>query len=206
MRNATGFPRGVTLLEILVGMGILGVLSTMLFGVYVMGANAWMKGSTESEILQTSQVVTRFLAKEAEASTAQSLSFSSDNRGTAFLTATDNTGTFQYDRSSLLPLWQDYAIFWFDAPESALYKRKVSVLGSPVETTPAPFSSFSTIPLDGYFVDGRPLVRGIKELRFSSPAPSQLKIDLEVEKGRYGHTEPERVKVETLIHLRNTVY
>jgi len=205
MREST-YHRGATLLEVIVGMGILGLLSAMMFAVYVLGANAWMKGSTETDLLQASQLVTRFLAKEAEAATAQSLSFSSDNRGTAFLSASDSNGAFQYDSSSLLPLWQDYLLFWFEPANGTLFKRKVPVVGTPVETTPAPFSTFTSVPLDAYLVDGRPLVRGLTEVRFTNPGPSQLKIELDVEQRRYGNTEAEVTRVETLVHLRNTVY
>ncbi|MCA9796969.1 MAG: hypothetical protein KC910_34400 [Candidatus Eremiobacteraeota bacterium] len=198
-----GRRRGLTLAETLVGAFIFGLLLTALFGVFRLGATAWQQGTTRTNLLQACQVVSGRLDRDAERSTVASVSLGPGGNGVAFLSPIDANGVFQYDETTVEPRWQHYVVYYYDGAGQAIYRREVSVVGTPQETTPAPIETFSGGPITNFFNNGRKLASEITACTFLLTPDNQLGMTCTATRARYGSTTPEQATITTMIRLRN---
>jgi hypothetical protein len=191
-------PRGHTLLEQLVGMGLLSGLMLMMFFIYQYGASAWKKGETETDLLQESQKLVARLQREAERSVYASASLDpGPNAGTAvaFLSCWDDaTERFDVDPATGRPMWHEYHVFYYDGPSREVRWKRVPVAPT---VTPVPLAA-----LAGERNGGRVLARDVVRCDFQL-SEQLLGLELEIEKKRYGTPTPERIQLPVLIYLRN---
>lgn len=195
-------PGGFTLVELMVSCMILGLLLTITFLMYRMGASAWLKSDAKSELLQIAQVVTSKFNRDVEGSSFRSASLAADGSGVAFLTAKDENGVFVYDPVTVMPRWQKYIVLYFQPDNKTLFRREVSVLGEPPEHAAMPIDSLGD-PLESYFSGGQPMATKIDELRFSMSPDEQLVMEMSASKRRYGSATPERQSVRVVTSFRN---
>lgn len=188
-------PAGFTLVELLISCVILGLLLTVTFMIYRMGASAWLKSDAKSELLQIAQVVTAKLNREVESSSYRSASVSADNSAVAFLSARNADGVFVYDDVSVIPHWQNYVVFYFQASSKSLLRREVGVAGTPAELAAQPIDVLGGGPVDNYRSAGRVMGSGMDNCRFSFTPDEQLVLEMEAFKTRYGSMSPERPSV-----------
>lgn len=194
---------GLTLLELMVSGGILGLLMIITFMLYRMGASAWMKSDAKSELLQVAQVATSKLNREVENSSFRSASVAADGSGAAFLSAVDSNGVFCYDPVTIIPRWQKYVVLYFQSGSKTLFRREVSVLGQPAEQAAMPIADLEGHPIESYFAGGQPIANGMDELSFSLSPDEQLVMEMRASKERYGSTAPERQTVRVVTSFRN---
>lgn len=191
-------PRGHTLLEQLVGMGLLSGLMLMMFFIYQYGASAWKKGETETDLLQESQKLVARLQREAERSVYASASLDpGPDTGTAvaFLSCWDEaTERFDVDPATGSPMWHEYHVFYYDGPSREVRWKRVPVAPT---VTPVPLAA-----LAGERNGGRVLARDVVRCDFQL-SEQLLGLELEIEKKRYGTPTPERLQLPVLIYLRN---
>lgn len=195
--------KGVTLLELMVSVGIFGLLLVALFFIFRTGANAWTKGHTESAMLSTLQVVSARLSRAAERSTRYSLNVDSVAKGVSFLSAVDANGRFQYNPVSRLPLWQEYLIYFYDSTRQTINMRAIPVVGTPQERAATTFERAFGTPLSDEFVGGVAIARKIVDARFEQTADDQLVLEFDVERTRYHLQGSKLITSRTVVKLRN---
>lgn len=201
--NRSLFRRGITIIELVVAMSILGVLLALTFFIYTMGARAWAKGDSKADLLRAAQVVAAKTNRYVESSTPLSLSVASDGSAVAFLSAEDTDGVFQYDPVTLLPHWQKFIVLYHDATARTVNFKEVSVIGTPLEQVPQPIDALSAGPVDNYKSGGQPLGREIDVCTFTLTPESQLLTELKSQKKHYGSDQPEVHSTRVLNTLRN---
>lgn len=195
--------RGFTIAELMIASSILILLLGVTFGIYQMGAAAWLKSDAKSELLQTIQVVTARLNRDLEGSSIQSASIAANGAGVAFQNARGANGVFVYDPVRLMPKWQCYLIYYFNPTDGIFYRRELSIAGKPQETTTGPIDSLGGGPVENYFSQGRPLGRKLSGCVFSLSPDQQLVLDLTLTKPAGGSRPPERQTARVVTSLRN---
>jgi hypothetical protein len=194
--------RGTTLLETLVGAFVLSLLFVCLFFTYRVGASAWKKGETETDLLQNLQVAKSRLTRELERSVYDSVSV--DPNGIAFLSALDVYGDFQMDNASSTPRWQKYVVVYYDAPARILRWQEIPVVGTPQEMNPTPIESFGAAnPLTSYFNSGREFMRDVETCVFQWTPDLLVGFTWATEKKRYGKNTPDRIEIRSAVGFRN---
>lgn len=191
--------KGHTLLELVLGMGLLVLLMTAMFFLYQMGASAWKKGETQTELLQQAQMVTGRLEREVERSVyAATVLDPGPSSGTAvsLLSCWDEAAQrYDYDPATRSPVWHRYQICYFDAGAGVVYWKDVPL--APPSTTPLPM-----VGLAGQRTDGRVLARNVVTCDFRL-SEQVLELQLALEKKRYGSQGPERIEVPATAMFRN---
>ena len=195
--------RGISLAELLVACTILGMLLTAAFGIYRMGAQAWLKSDAKAELLQVAQVVSAKVCREVEGSSYRGLELSADGSGLAFPSAKDASGVFVYDPVAVTPTWQKYLVIYFDANRKAIFRREVPLAGLPQQNASMPIKSLGQGPVETFFSNGLQIARGMDGCRFSVTPNEQLVVELSASKIRYGSPVPEKQSVRVVTALRN---
>lgn len=194
---------GFTVAELIVSCFILGLLLTAAFGIYRMGASAWLKIDAKTELLGLAQVVTARINREVEGSSYRSLTVAANGSGIAFLSAKNRDGVFVYDPVTIMPKWQKYVVFYFDNDSKTLLRKEVDVVGKPPENASMPIASLEGKPVENYFQDGQVVQRGIEQLRFSTTPNEQLVLEMSATLSRYGSARPERQSARVVTTFRN---
>jgi Tfp pilus assembly protein PilE len=203
VKRVTSSTGGITILELMISLSLLGVLLAATFFIYTTGARAWAKGDSQSDLLRAAQIVSAKTTRYVESSTNLSLSVATDNSAVAFLSAENDDGMFLYDHVSLLPHWQKFIVLYHDPATKTVYFREVSVLGTTLETAPETIDALGGGPVDNYKSGGQPLGREIDVCRFTLTAESQLLTELESQKRHYGSDAPATQSTRFLNTLRN---
>lgn len=189
---------------------IFSILMVLLFFAYRMGASAWRKADTESELLQNLQVATRKIARPLEASTSPSVTLSVSPSLTAisYLSAVDGAGNFAVQPGTIKPEWQHYEVFYYVPSEGQLYQTAVDLLpGSPERTSPGPIENFTSAsgkhPLSSYCTTGRVIARHLTDFTVQS-VDNMVTIEVEGQMKRYGSGRLEQLRLRSATHLRNS--
>ena len=195
--------RGLTVIELLVASGMFLMLTAVLFAVFRVGANSWLKGDAQSEIISKLQVVTEKLELEVTRASSASLSISPDAKALAFLTANDTDGRFHYDPVEKSALWQRYLVFHYSESSQNLLMDEVGVVGTAQEKTPIPIEDFEGRNMSDYFGSGKIVERELSGCEFEMLSQQLVRVTLSARKKRYGRTDEETFQTETVLQLRN---
>ncbi len=201
--------RGFSVVEVMVSCAIFSGLLMLLFLAYRMGASAWKKGDTETELLQNVQLAVDKISRPLEASCAESVTTFSDPTRVAvsFLSPVDTAGNLAVQTGTIRPDWQRYEVFYFDRVEHALFQRTLDLLPlSPQHQSPGPIELFvsptGAHPLSFYCTDGRPIARHLTDFTVSLVG-SVLTFEVECQMKRYGTDRMESQRLRSVTHLRN---
>jgi prepilin-type N-terminal cleavage/methylation domain-containing protein len=207
--------RGFTLLETIVAMGVFSILLASLFLIYTMGANAWMKSDTNSELLGKVQVLTSRVSRSVARSSFLSLNVHSAGDAVSFLSPVNDAGEFQYDPFLNRPLWQEYLFIYRDAANGQIREASRSVVGQPAETVPLRIRGADDTRianLSRFLRDGKLLVDGSASLQFRIlplavadriGGRERLEMVVVVEQDVRGQTAPRRIESRTVMKFRN---
>ena len=144
--------RGATLLEMLVGVSLLGTMMAAVLMVYVMGGRMLSKGNAQTELLADLQTATTGLSAALQRSAYDGLTV--ELYSLACLTATDAQGKVAVEDGQLR--WNRYLVYYRDPVRQALMRREV-----PASPPPIPLAALST-----YLNGGRLMARHISALGF----------------------------------------
>ena len=222
--------RGFTLSEVMVSAFILSFLLLMIFAVYRMGAQSWMAGDANSELLGRVQGLAGKIGRQVEGSTFSSLSVAAsdldpDLRGCAFLSAVDDAGMFHYDPGQSLPEWSHAQVYYFSSSAQQVYQRRLPIVGANRRDRVRdyfdrfgrePRPSYRN-PLPDHYHDGKVIANDIKDVafqRYTEPIVlssgsgtlrdlDQLKVSITVEKAAYGKQQPIQLISEHYFYFRN---
>lgn len=171
----------------------------LLFFVYVHGAGAWKKGETQSELLQQAQSVSaRILRTVEQSSTAGLVIEPGPHIGTAIAyprSWNEAAGRFEYDLTARRPAWQTYELYYYDATSQQIRYRELPYSGSGTATAPLP-------NLSSYLVGGQGIAREVTMCEFRQ-AGRLLKVEIRLERERYGSNGPETIELVSSVFLRN---
>lgn len=197
--------RGLSLVEVAVSLCLLSLLMGLMFHIYRLGSMSWRKTEGQTELLHNCQVVTSRLAREVERSVYASAS--AGPGAVAFLSAVNvTTGEVSLNPTTMLARWQQYLVFYFDAPSRQVFLRNVALLPSdPEGDTPRPIEQYATggpQPLANWLNQGKVLARDIYRCDFLLN-DGTLTVSLEGEKPPVGNAPPEKLSLRTTTLFRN---
>lgn len=191
--------RGATLIELMLGIALLGMLLTLLFLIFHMGWNAWRSANLRSDLNDQSRLVVQSLSRDLEASVYASLSLQGE--AVSFLSARDDAGVFALDGNGD-PLWQRYVVFYRDAGRDEVVRAELP-LAAPL-SAPEPIEVNTGQPLASLLGPGRVIARGVKRLALSVPLNGRrLRMEVDVEQPQRGGLPPARMTLSSAVHLRN---
>lgn len=190
---------GQTLVEVLVGFLLLTLLLTGMFFVYQIGANAWKKGESQSNLVQSAQVFLARLGREVERSDAHGATLDpgpSTGTAVAILSCYDPvTQRDDFDPSLRSPIWHSYQVFYYDSARRQVLVREVPL---PTPTTVAsPLAGLAALR-----TEGRTLATDVDRCEFTL-SPNLLEVQLELNQKRYGSRTPEHLELPGRMAFRN---
>lgn len=196
--------RGATLVEALVAAFILGLLTTAVFALYQMGLNAFFKTNTQSDILQTVQVLGGKWMRDAELTTPEAVSLDLGSTAIALPSARDAAGNLVLDTVNSELIWQRYRLYWHDAPSQTVRFKEI-VLATPTSAI-GPIETYDdgsgTHPLSWYCTGGRVIARQVSLLQLTRNGAS-LSLEVQARQDRYGSPEPEQLQHRFVVVARN---
>jgi type II secretory pathway pseudopilin PulG len=191
--------RGLSLPELMVGFGLLSLLTVLMFFVYKFGASAWKKSEAQTRLLQDAQVFTTLLSREAERTSHASVSLDPGpltGTAVAFVSCWNtSTNRFEYDPAARGPVWQQHLLFYYDDVNQEVKVREIPLV--PVSSTPIPLASIGS-----FRSAGRALARNVSGCTFSLQ-DRLLNLRLTLDVRRYGSPETEKLEVPTRVFFRN---
>jgi hypothetical protein len=198
--------KGNTLIEVMVGCVILGLLMTLLFQCFRSGAGAWKKVEAQAELIGDLQVTASLLDREFERTSPASVTLDATGTGMAFLSPLDDTGQYTCDVNGRLE-WKAYCVCWYDAAGKTLMWRKFPlVAGAPERLTAGPIQDYDDgsgkKALAAYYVNGRVVARHVDACTFAR-AGLGLQFNWLVQRKRYGSERLESVRMVSQITPRN---
>lgn len=175
-------PWGMTLIDLMVAMGLVMLLMSAMFAIFFLGGKAWRKTDDRYELLRNTQAVVTRIAREAERSSAFSVSIL-PGRAVSFLSPIDAAGNFATDSLGDVR-WERYLIFYHDAAAQEVRMVDLPLLPTSFEHgTPQPIERFVSLtgaqPLANYLVGGRVLGRRITLFEPEMP-PASKRLKLQV--------------------------
>ncbi len=155
--------RGTSILEMVFVCAMIGILTLLIFATYRMGLSATNKSLSQNELLSELQVGLRTLGSNLRQGSADSVSLAPGGSAIAFLSSSDLAGNPQIGPEGQ-PLWQAYIIFYHDAAEQTLKKRRIELPpASPFRTYPGPIENVDfgsgVEPIAFYLNSGAPVSR-----------------------------------------------
>lgn len=196
--------RGTTVLEMVIGMGILSLMMAAIMFIYVTGAGAWAKGDAQAELLDLLQTASLKLSNELQRSCYDSLTVESGSL--SCLSAEDpDTGRLKVDAGTGQLTWQRYLIFYRDEGRNALACRTLTLPGGAAQReTPAPLVKFDpAAPTnDKYCKGGQVLARRIADVSFQQTG-SVIRFTLAAEMKRPRREDPERITQQVTVKVRH---
>lgn len=101
--------RGLTLIELLLGLGLSSLMLTVALSLFVAGRDMFLVALDEAALAQATYLVPRDIADGLEHTELSRITYAEDQL--TFATAYDSTGTFRTDETGL-PDWQSLLDFW----------------------------------------------------------------------------------------------
>ncbi len=190
---------GMTLIEMLISLSLLGVIISTVLAIYVMGFQAWRKGDVRGDLLAAMQVSSARLVGDIEKTNYASVSIGPTGDSVALLSAIDSAGQFQLDPNGR-PIWQRWVVYYQSAGE--LLQLEVPWTAPPADrVNPLPIEHLGGSLAD-YLSGGRVVARNLYDFEVSViPDTPMLELRLDFQKSSGRQTE--QVEMKTLIKTRN---
>lgn len=193
------FVLGATLIEAVVSLSMLGLLMMLMFQVYRLGANAWQSGETDVQLVQSAQLITDRLSREAGRAAAASVALDPPgppSSAVSFLSPVNPVSSKpDYDPVQRSPIWHAHSIFYHDAAQGEVRWKMLPLSTPTLVTTPL-------AGLDSERNGGILLSQEVTQCEFEYLNPT-LRVRLQLERKRYGKELPDRVSLSTSVLLRN---
>jgi len=110
--------RGLTILEVILATTIFSLLSSLIFYIFAVSSQSWLKTRQTVEVKESAQVVLTRIEKELRSSAYSSLEIieypDPNNNSISFLSGQDSTGKTEFDEDSGKVEWKKYIIFYLE--------------------------------------------------------------------------------------------
>jgi len=180
--------RGATLVEILVGAGLLLLLLGVLFSVLIPAMKTWARSERHSEAQQAALLVSTRVARDYQFANPESVYVRQlpvtlpDGPARQdlliFLSSLDENGQVAFDDGGD-PLWQRRIVVYYDADRKQVRSQEIGLEPATVEPDPLVLDTFTPTPKD------RIVARGVRSLAFDLDKPPLLKIHVETRSEGY---------------------
>ena len=128
--------KGMTLPEILIVCGLLGLMTTCLYSILIPGLRAWKRSDIKSDLQRNGLIAMKRISLELRSSDIESVkifhnsyvdsvtkkTFTSD--AISFISPVGRGDEIEYDPETGSILWQKYGIFYLDPPSHKLYLQE----------------------------------------------------------------------------------
>jgi len=146
---------GLTILEVILATTIFSLLSSLIFYIFAVSSQSWLKTRQTVEVKESAQVVLTRIEKELRSSAYSSVEIieypDPNNNAISFLSGQDSTGKTTFDDKGKIK-WKKFIIFYIeDDPKVVkagyyqLFSKEVS-LGDFVDTFPTDTIEFLAYP------------------------------------------------------------
>ncbi|MCA9796856.1 MAG: hypothetical protein KC910_33835 [Candidatus Eremiobacteraeota bacterium] len=189
--------KGHTLLELVLGLGLLILLMVTMFAIFRMGASAWKKGEAHADLMHALQVTLAHCTRSVEQSVYDGLALDPPGAptGLSLISSWDQANSeFDFDGTAGAPVWHRHVIIYYDAAQQEVLQRELAI---PPTTTAAPLATLS-LERTG----GRVLAREITAFNCTLVG-RELTFNVEATKKRYGSYQPEVLRLSSSIGFRN---
>lgn len=190
---------GHTLVELMLGIFLLGMLLFLLFVIFEQGWAAWRQASLRNDLANQSRQVVDSLTREMQSSIYESVSIQGE--AVSFLSARDDSGASVLDGSGNL-VWQRYVLYYRDDPTRRVLRCEVPVAGG--VDPPVPIETALGNPLTTYLAPQRLIADRVRSLTLEVPAGSRrVEFQVEVEQMQRHGLPPALLTVGSGILFRN---
>lgn len=189
--------RGHTLVEMLIAVGLLGIMMGAIIYLYLTGARAVSQGDVRSDLLRGLQITSQALTREVETSCYGGLSIAPS--GLAVLAAGPPEGGSPTLASNGTVQWRKYVVFWLDAGAKTVRRREVPIPPTGDEKT---IELWSGQPFATFAQQGSVVAHDMVGFSASvAPGTQLLRTSLKAE--RIFRNEPKSLTLEVAIKLKN---
>lgn len=200
----------MTLIELLVAAGLLGVLTTAIFFVFQVGWDSWRKVESQNELLQQLQGLSSRIARGVERTTFDSVSVDAGNDALAFLSPLDDNGAYVVRADGSLE-WQSFKVFYHDSISKTVLRRDETLpAGSPFQASPGFIETYDpgtgVQPWSHYRTEGQVVARHITGFQVTLLPDPENSVELELQgfKKRFGDRGDEWNSLRVRIATRNS--
>lgn len=194
--------RAFSLIEMLVSGTLLVLLLGMITFTFQIGASAWRKTDTQSDLLQDLEKVGALWVREA-CGTRQ-LSLCSSGTAMALPQAIDDLLDYEVSLPSGSLIYRRYRLYYWDSASREVRLRNLP-FAAPVPCPPRLDSvdlGSGVQSINFYCTGGKALARDVDQFQVHKNG-NLWSIDIQARRTRYGRTDPEEVRVTFSAFPRN---
>ncbi len=156
--------RGVSLLEVMVAVAVMGVLITSVFGIFKMGISAWFKTDGLTDLVQQGQLVGARWVRDVETTASSAVSVTPAGDAISLPSARDVNGNFVLDATTNEDLvWTKYVLYYYDNVAGEVRRAEVPI--NPATRAVVPIESYNgpsgRQPLSFYLNGGTVIARQV---------------------------------------------
>lgn len=199
---------GFTLIEVMVATTLIGVMFTVLFIIFRLGANANTKALTRHEMLLEIRMLMDRINRTMTSSQRDGVEISPEGDILSAISTLDidKNPRINFNQGKLV--WQSYSVFYLDSATRTI--RETRVPASPT-TTAVPLGRYNqasgSVPISRYADGGRLLVDNVESFqttRLDSQIDRHLyQVVVSAQRSRQGSTAPESLEMSSVVRLRN---
>ncbi|MEW6282798.1 MAG: prepilin-type N-terminal cleavage/methylation domain-containing protein [Candidatus Eremiobacterota bacterium] len=189
--------RGVTLMEMLISVGLLGILLGAVLFLYLVGGRAIAQGDVRSDLMRDLQVTSMKLTQEIETSCYAGLSVGAG--GVAVLSAVPAGGGSPGLGPDGSVIWAKYVVFWHDAGTAVVKRQEYPITPT---TSGQPIEMWEGKTLADYQTGGTVIGRNITGLTFEVP-PGSTRLKAILTGQRLLKGKPHRLDMSFTLRLKN---
>lgn len=195
--------QGMTLLEMIISLSLLGFVFAAIFGMYMTGLTMWSGNDSRSQLIQGVQVSNRSLRSMVAESTAPGVSVSADGKILALISPRDLNGNTDLSPQGLRR-WQSWEVYYQDG--NYLRRTQVAWTGATAAEREVPdtLENITGLTLDAVATNGRMVAEHLYDVAFvGNLGQGLVEADLEFRRWSKARPDGERIKVHSTFRLRN---
>jgi len=201
--------KGHTLIELIITIGLFGLLLSALFNIFIPGLRIFKVGSVRSEIQNTVDFSLRRLNLELSSSANACVTINSADiydvsglpHSIAFLSAYKD-GTIQLDYNTCtMPVWQKHVIYYYDKASRELRRKEIFLSDVSPFAKPLSHQQLYDVCVDDVTYKYTVIAKNISSLSIYRTGSSLIKIEVGVEKKDLGFVGSESHKTKQFIEV-----
>jgi prepilin-type N-terminal cleavage/methylation domain-containing protein len=204
MKRMAARNEGLTLLEMLVSLSLVGLIFAAIISIYVVGSKGWRKGNVRGELLQEIQVIARKLGRDIERSSLNSISVGPSQNQLSLLKLYDDDGDFVLD-SRGNPLWpRGLCIFRKARISNFRFREVLWPADASTRSTPLPIEELNPpLTIADYASGGKKYSSNLEEFKVvQTPGVPTLSIRIILQK-KVDSKLTESLNSEFTVRMRN---
>lgn len=187
------------MVELMLGILLLGMLLVVLFTIFERGWAAWRQANTRNDLSNQSRQAVDSLTRELEASVYESVSLGPES--VSFLSARDDDGQPVLDAAGNI-LWQRFVLYYRDPATRRMLRCEEPVPGG--LAAPTTIEAHTGTPLTNHLAPDRLIATDVERFDLAvPPASRRLELEVVVEMAQRGGLPPATMSVQSGVSFRN---